>query len=164
MCHGHPHNHPCGHQSVTWHYCPSAVIDLSTGYETPCQNITFAVSQSSSASCPLANCDFRHTYGEGWTCCQCGGRNGGGWCSNMRPRQERNALTGGLDWVERCDHGCCVSCAKDASCGSEETYRKSGRKGKETRVRRPSFRSGSSVSAYNIKLDYRGKEKAVSLS
>ncbi|KAL1835722.1 hypothetical protein VTJ49DRAFT_6162 [Mycothermus thermophilus] len=113
MCHGHPHTHSCGHQSVTWHYCPSAVIDLTTGYETPCQNITFAASQSSSASCPLANCDFQNAGGGGWTCCQCGGRNSSGWCNNMRPRYERNPFTGEWDWFELCDHGCCLNCIKD---------------------------------------------------
>jgi len=47
MCHGHPHCYSCGHQSMEWHHCPSAVMNLETGYETPCPNITFAASQPS---------------------------------------------------------------------------------------------------------------------
>lgn len=113
MCHGHPHTHACGHQSVTWHYCPSAFIDLGTGYETPCQNITFAASQPSSARCPLANCDYQSAAGRGWTCCQCGGRNNGGWCSNVWQRYERNPLNQEWERLERCDHGCCRNCVKD---------------------------------------------------
>jgi hypothetical protein len=115
MCHGHPHYHSCGHQSVTWHYCPSALIDLETGYETPCPNITFAASQSSTAACPLANCDFRSAGGGGWTCCKCGGRNSSGWCLNAspEPKWEKNSITNEWEWMERCDHGCCRSCTKD---------------------------------------------------
>ncbi|KAK4232781.1 hypothetical protein C8A03DRAFT_48441 [Achaetomium macrosporum] len=116
MCHGHPHYHSCGHQSVTWHYCPSAVIDLTTGYETPCTNITFAASQPSTSSCPLANCDFRNAGDGGWTCCKCGGRNSSGWCKKMspNPKWERNPITNEWEWIERCDHGCCRNCVKDA--------------------------------------------------
>ena len=123
MCHGHPHCHSCGHQSVTWHYCPSALIDLETGYETPCPNITFAGSQASTASCPLANCDYSSAGGGGWTCCQCGGRNTSGWCTNLSPapKWERNSVTNEWEWIERCDHGCCRSCIKDRKfdCASE---------------------------------------------
>jgi hypothetical protein len=46
MCHEHPRYHSCSHQSVRWHYCPSALIDLETCYQAPCPNITFAASQS----------------------------------------------------------------------------------------------------------------------
>lgn len=115
MCHGHPHYHCCGHQSVTWHYCPSAGIDLKTGYETPCPNTTFATSQPSTSSCPLANCDFRSAGGGGWTCCICGGWNTGGWCGNTspNPKWEQNPITNEWEWIERCDHGCCRNCAKD---------------------------------------------------
>jgi hypothetical protein len=115
MCHGHPHYHSCGHQSVTWHYCPSALIDLETGYETPCPNITFAASQPSTGNCPLANCDFHSAGTGGWTCCQCGGRNSSGWCKNMSldPKWEKNPITNEWEWVDRCDHGCCRSCEKD---------------------------------------------------
>jgi hypothetical protein len=123
MCHGHPHYHSCGHQSVTWHYCPSALIDLETGYETPCPNITFAASQPSTANCPLANCDFRSAGGGGWTCCKCGGRNSSGWCKNMslNPRWEKNPITDEWEWIERCDHGCCRGCIKDrkSDCSGE---------------------------------------------
>ena len=112
MCHGHPHHHPCGHQSVNWHYCPSALIDLETGYETPCSNITFAGSQPSNSGCLLANCDFG---GSAWTCCNCGGRNTSGWCTNAspNPRFEKNTITNDFEYVETCDHGCCRNCTKD---------------------------------------------------
>ncbi|AEO56700.1 hypothetical protein MYCTH_2058752 [Thermothelomyces thermophilus ATCC 42464] len=115
MCHGHPHHHTCGHQSVTWHYCPSALIDLETGYETPCHNITFAASQASASPCPLVNCDFRSAGSGGWTCCKCGGRNDSGWCVNAspEPRWEMNPVTNEWEWMDRCDHGCCRSCIKD---------------------------------------------------
>lgn len=123
MCHGHPHYHSCGHQSVTWHYCPSALIDLETGYETPCPNITFAASQSSTAACPLANCDFRSAGGGGWTCCKCGGRNSSGWCLNAspEPKWEKNSITNEWEWMERCDHGCCRSCTKDRKNSHDRT-------------------------------------------
>jgi len=115
MCHGHPQRHSCAHQSVIWHYCPAALIDLETGYETPCPNITFAASQPSTASCPLANCDFRNTGGGEWICCQCRGQNNSGWCINMSPdpKWERNPLTNEWEWIDKCDHGCCRSCIKD---------------------------------------------------
>ncbi|KAL2162889.1 hypothetical protein VTH06DRAFT_6725 [Thermothelomyces fergusii] len=135
MCHGHPHHHSCGHQSVTWHYCPSAVIDLETGYETPCHNITFAASQPVSSPCPLANCDFRSTGGGGWTCCKCGGRNDGGWCVNAspEPRWEMNPVTKEWEWMEKCDHGCCRNCVKDPQTSAGDASRKDGRKGKDSR-------------------------------
>lgn len=120
MCHGHPHYHSCGHQSVTWHYCPSALIDLTTGYETPCPSITFAASQSSTTACPLANCDFRSTGTLGWTCCKCGGWNDSGWCKNVfaEPKWNKNPITNEWEWMERCDHGCCRNCTKDSKSGS----------------------------------------------
>ncbi|KAF7553828.1 hypothetical protein G7Z17_g3344 [Cylindrodendrum hubeiense] len=66
MCHGHPRHHPCAHTSINWHYCPSALIDLETGYETPCQHTTFAPAQSISSDCPLQNCQFKDKGGT-WT-------------------------------------------------------------------------------------------------
>ncbi|KAK4040641.1 hypothetical protein C8A01DRAFT_46106 [Parachaetomium inaequale] len=164
MCHGHPHHHSCGHQSVTWHYCPSALIDLVTGYETPCPNITSAASQPSTSSCPLANCDFRSAGGGGWTCCKCGGRNNSGWCKNMSPvpRWEKNPITNEREWIERCDHGCCRNCVKDAPTSTTESKGKGGRKGKKSRKRRQSASAMASeaaaVAVYNITLDYSGKD------
>jgi hypothetical protein len=116
MCHGHPHIHPCGHQSVNWHYCPSALIDLETGYETPCPNITFASSQPVTSNCPLVNCDFRNAGGGSWICCNCGGKNTGGWCLHelSNPRTERNPLTNEWEEIRRCDHGCCRNCIKES--------------------------------------------------
>ncbi|AEO63168.1 uncharacterized protein THITE_2108070 [Thermothielavioides terrestris NRRL 8126] len=160
MCHGHPHYHSCGHQSVTWHYCPSALIDLTTGYETPCPNITFAASQLSSSSCPLANCDFRSTGGGVWTCCKCGGRNNGGWCKNMSsdPKWEKNPITNEWEWIERCDHGCCRNCVKDAPTGAGESSRKEARGGKESRKHRQNAASAvDPVAPFKITLDYSGK-------
>ncbi|KAH6641351.1 hypothetical protein F5144DRAFT_484336 [Chaetomium tenue] len=164
MCHGHPHYHSCGHQSVTWHYCPSALIDLETGYETPCPNMTFAASQSSTAACPLANCDFRSAGGGGWTCCKCGGRNSSGWCLNAspEPKWEKNSITNEWEWMERCDHGCCRSCTKDPQVSSGDVNRKEGRKGKESRRHRQNTSSSSpssdSVASYNIELNYSGND------
>ncbi|KAK4157546.1 hypothetical protein C8A00DRAFT_40121 [Chaetomidium leptoderma] len=160
MCHGHPHCHACGHQSVTWHYCPSALIDLQTGYETPCPNLTFAASQSSTATCPLANCDFRSAGGGAWTCCKCGGRNGGGWCQNAspNPKWEKNPITGEWEWIESCDHGCCRGCAKDPSTSTGESSRKEGKRGKESRKHRQNASAIANEvdprASYSITLDY----------
>ncbi|KAH6611666.1 hypothetical protein B0J18DRAFT_84362 [Chaetomium sp. MPI-SDFR-AT-0129] len=166
MCHGHPHYHSCGHQSVTWHYCPSALIDLETGYETPCPSITFATSQSSTTACPLANCDFRSTGTQGWTCCKCGGRNDSGWCKNVfaEPKWNKNPITNEWEWMERCDHGCCRNCAKDTKAGSKDASRKDTKGGKESRKRR---QNGSQISdadpvmTYTIKFESGVKEANV---
>ncbi len=187
MCHGHPHSHTCGHQSVTWHYCPSALIDLETGYETPCPNITFAASQPSTASCPLANCDFRSAGGGGWTCCKCGGRNTSGWCSNLapEPKWEKNPVTNEWEWIESCDHGCCRSCVKDrkfsmlrcfksfgegkafsdtsqAPANTGEPSSRKEKKGKDSRKHRGNVATVAfdpdTMASYNITLDYSGKD------
>jgi hypothetical protein len=111
MCHGHPRNHPCSHASVHWHYCPSAVIDLATGYESPCQNQSFAKSQQSNADCPLAHCSWGNLGGS-WICCACGrGPNTLGWCTTPVVRERTDPAT--LERVPRtetCDHGCCERC------------------------------------------------------
>ncbi len=114
MCHGHPRHHPCGHQSVTWHYCPRASIDLATGYETPCNKTTFASSQPSKTKCPLQNCEFK-THGGSWICCVCKqGPNTQGWCAfkSPTPSWQRNHITQKDEWVESCDHGCCKNCTR----------------------------------------------------
>lgn len=115
MCHGHPHHHPCGHQSINWHYCPSAQIDMDRGYETACNSSTFAASQPSNSRCFLKNCAYR-PENTGWTCCHCGGHNSGsGWCTNVLPegRWEQNALNNEWEYINACDHGCCQSCTQD---------------------------------------------------
>ncbi|KAK4645736.1 hypothetical protein QC761_204180 [Podospora bellae-mahoneyi] len=166
MCHGHPHIHGCGHQSMTWHYCPSALIDLETGYETACSNVTFAAPQPSNAACVLINCDYR-SGGTGWTCCNCGGRNTSGWCKNMspNPKWEKNTITNEWEWIETCDHGCCRNCAKDPSSNYGEPSRKDGKRSKDSRKHRHRTQgeAGSSSAAdpmasYNITLDYSSKE------
>ncbi|KAL2175174.1 uncharacterized protein P884DRAFT_228764 [Thermothelomyces heterothallicus CBS 202.75] len=159
MCHGHPYHHTCGHQSVNWHYCPSALIDLETGYETPCHNTTFAASQASASPCPLANCDFRSAGSGGWTCCKCGGRNDSGWCVNAspEPRWEMNPVTNEWEWLDRCDHGCCRSCIKDPQTSSGDSSGKDGGKGKDSQKHRQ-HSSVASSDVYNIELNYSGKE------
>lgn len=115
MCHGHPHEYTCGHTALTWHYCPSAHIDLRTGYQSPCANNTYAAAQPSGQKCPLRGCDFRNAAGNLWTCCQCDRRNNTGWCTGpaREPRWERNPGTCEWEWIDTCDHGCCKACTKD---------------------------------------------------
>ncbi|GAB1314806.1 hypothetical protein MFIFM68171_05016 [Madurella fahalii] len=164
MCHGHPYSHSCGHQSLTWHYCPSAVIDLETGYETPCSHITFAASQPSTMSCPLANCDFR-SAGGGWTCCNCGASNSGGWCTNVsaNPKWEKNAVTNEWEWIGACDHGCCKKCPKDVPTRSDEPSRNHGKKGKDSQKHKQEnpqevSAEGGPVASYSITLDYSARD------
>ncbi len=117
MCHGHPHNHICGHQSVTWHYCPKAAIDLTTGYETTCKKTTFASSQPSSAGCPLQNCEF-NACGGSWTCCVCKqGPNTLGWCSFIHNSWRMNSMTQEWEWIQTCGHGYCKDCTRDREFG-----------------------------------------------
>lgn len=88
---------------------------MNRGYETPCNTTTFAASQPSNSNCFLKNCAYR-AQNTGWTCCHCGGHNGGsGWCKNVLPegRWERNALNNEWEYIDSCDHGCCQSCAQD---------------------------------------------------
>jgi hypothetical protein len=113
MCHGHPRYHACAHTSLIWYYCPSAKIDLETGYETPCRNATFAPAQSSSLSCPLKNCQFADKGGS-WVCCKCNqGPNTQGWCSTPMTdiQDDLDALSLGGD-QRTCDHGCCDDCKR----------------------------------------------------
>ncbi|TDZ35599.1 hypothetical protein C8034_v000660 [Colletotrichum sidae] len=110
MCHGHPRWHPCSHTSINWHYCPSALIDLETGVETPCTHLSYATAQPSNADCPLVNCQFK-AMGGSWTCCQCGqGPNTQGWC--MMPRTPHNTHGMDAETSRTCDHGCCVDCVR----------------------------------------------------
>lgn len=113
MCHGHPRHHPCAHTSINWHYCPSALIDLETGYETPCQNTTFAPAQPISSDCPLQNCQFKDKGGS-WTCCSCQqGPNTRGWCTMPSSRLQVNPESFTIEAVEStCDHGCCSKCIR----------------------------------------------------
>lgn len=116
MCHGHPRYHECAHTSLVWYYCPSAKIDLETGYETPCRNTTFAPAQSSSLSCPLKNCQFADKGGS-WICCKCNqGPNTQGWCSTPLTdiQDDMGSLRIGGD-QRTCDHGCCDDCRRFGS-------------------------------------------------
>lgn len=105
MCHGHPRDHPCSHTSMIWYYCPSAHINLTTGYETPCSNVTLAPAQSSKAECPIKMCAFSNK-GRRWRCCRCGlGPNQKAWCAMRTGRMgEAGRMT--------CDHGCCENCTE----------------------------------------------------
>lgn len=111
MCHGHPRRHPCSHMSTHWHYCPSALIDLDTRIETPCQNQSFAKTQPSSQDCPLTHCNFTNLGGS-WTCCMCGqGPNTLGWCTMPVYRPAGSTDLTQVDMQpETCDHGCCERC------------------------------------------------------
>lgn len=113
MCHGHPRYHPCGHSSLVWYYCPSALIDLETGYETPCRNVSFAPAQSSNLDCPLQNCFFGEKGGS-WICCQCKqGPNNQGWCTTPAAGIETASIEYLVEEDQKtCDHGCCDQCAK----------------------------------------------------
>ncbi|EKJ79215.1 hypothetical protein ACHAPM_004446 [Fusarium culmorum] len=113
MCHGHPRHHPCAHTSINWHYCPSALIDLETGYETPCSKMSFAAAQPTKSDCPLQNCQFK-SKGGSWTCCACQqGPNTQGWCTKPLSRLTMNPESFSLETVETtCDHGCCSECVR----------------------------------------------------
>ncbi|KAI1749694.1 hypothetical protein F4782DRAFT_549473 [Xylaria castorea] len=97
MCHGHPHYHPCSHTSVKWLYCPEAIFDLSTGYETPCANPIYSTAQPVNSDCPLQNCNFKALKGS-WTCCVCGqGPNAQGWCTVLRRAMNWNPVTKSME-------------------------------------------------------------------
>ena len=113
MCHGHPRYHPCSHTSINWYYCPTALIDLETGYETPCSNVSFAPAQTTKLDCPLKHCDFKGKGGL-WICCSCKqGPNTHGWCMMPRSRLRRNSDTFAVEEIQTtCDHGCCKECTR----------------------------------------------------
>lgn len=112
MCHGLPKQHPCHHVSVTWHYCPSADINLDTGKSTACARQTFAKSTSIRSVCINEECCFRYSGGR-WYCCQCHqGPNTIGWCLSKRPVAfwHQNPVSGDWSIANDCDHGCCKNC------------------------------------------------------
>ncbi|KAI0160078.1 hypothetical protein GGR52DRAFT_177856 [Hypoxylon sp. FL1284] len=126
MCHGHPHFHPCSHTSVKWLYCPEAMFDLDTGYETPCSNPIYSTPQPTKLDCPLQNCNFKALMGN-WNCCVCGkGPNTQGWCTVPCRRMDWNPLTGRVEDMEvPCGHGCCSSCSPSSvprDTGSEVPF------------------------------------------
>ncbi|KAI1407684.1 hypothetical protein F5Y13DRAFT_195173 [Hypoxylon sp. FL1857] len=136
MCHGHPHYHPCSHTSVKWLYCPEAIFDLDTGYETPCSNPIYSTPQPTNVDCPLQNCNFKALMGS-WNCCICGkGPNTQGWCTALSRRMDWNPLTGKVEDMEvPCGHGCCSSCSPSSTSrgASPEISFADVRKGKSSR-------------------------------
>ncbi|KAI1330187.1 hypothetical protein F5Y16DRAFT_48428 [Xylariaceae sp. FL0255] len=144
MCHGHPHYHPCSHTSVKWLYCPEAIFDLSTGYETPCGNPIYSTAQPVNADCPLQNCNYKSLKGS-WNCCMCGkGPNTQGWCSALRRTVEWNPLTRRMETMEvPCGHGCCSKCSRYPSSrgSSPEISFTDVRKGRSSRKSHQSSKS-----------------------
>ncbi|KAK7906384.1 hypothetical protein PG985_016390 [Apiospora marii] len=118
MCHGHPHYHTCHHTSVKWLYCPEAMFDLETGYETPCSNPIYSTPQLASSECPLQNCLFKQLKGDRWTCCRCGhNANKEGWCVGKINHPFGSWTPRGLEpqsW-QTCGHGYCSKCNRDLS-------------------------------------------------
>lgn len=116
MCHGHPHYHTCHHTSVKWLYCPEAMFDLETGYETPCSNPIYSTPQLASSECPLQNCLFKQLKGDRWTCCRCGhNANKEGWCVGKINHPFGSWTPRGLEpqsW-QTCGHGYCSKCNPD---------------------------------------------------
>ncbi|KAK1966862.1 hypothetical protein LY78DRAFT_577525 [Colletotrichum sublineola] len=169
MCHGHPRWHPCSHTSINWHYCPSALIDLETGVETPCTHLSYATGQPSNADCPLLNCQFK-ALGGNWTCCQCGqGPNDQGWCTRLMPDQDPEGMATGT--AKTCDHGCCAECARylPTHVGSPEMAFGELRKGTASRKfgyssAERSHRRGSALSKINGFLDPEETAEATQLS
>lgn len=118
MCHGHPKDHPCSHTSMAWYYCPSAQIDLTKGYQTPCKNITLAPAQRSKNDCPLKLCAFKQKGGL-WQCCHCNhGPNDRAWCR----QQVVKKASGGRAVHSTCDHGCCKNCTEYGKHGEYIKY------------------------------------------
>ncbi|KAI1499555.1 hypothetical protein F5X99DRAFT_273194 [Biscogniauxia marginata] len=146
MCHGHPHYHPCSHTSVKWLYCPEAIFDLDTGYETPCSNPIYSKPQPTTLDCPLQNCNFKVLKGS-WNCCVCGkGPNTQGWCTMLRHRVDFNPLTGRVENMELpCGHGCCSMCSGSSASrsSSPEMSFSEVRKGKSSRKAYGSSRSSA---------------------
>ncbi|KAI2643739.1 hypothetical protein GGS21DRAFT_34359 [Xylaria nigripes] len=156
MCHGHPHYHPCSHTSVKWLYCPEAVFDLKTGYETPCANPIYSTAQPVNSDCPLQNCNFKALKGS-WNCCVCGqGPNTQGWCTVMSWVVDVNPLTGVEENMEvPCGHGCCTS----SRTSSPEISFVEARKGRVGRKGHSSSRS--SGHRRSSTYDYGGSFSAI---
>ncbi|KAH9884275.1 hypothetical protein F4778DRAFT_800235 [Xylariomycetidae sp. FL2044] len=158
MCHGHPHHHPCQHTSVKWLYCPEAVFDLETGYETPCSNPIYSTPQPTNVDCPLSNCHFSALRGS-WTCCKCGsGPNTQGWCNALSQQVVYNPMTRNNELMElSCGHGCCSKCNRTPASGSAspEISFSDMRKGKVGRKSHGTSRS--STHKRNPTYDYGGK-------
>lgn len=113
MCNGHPKEHRCAHTSMTWHYCPSARLDLQTGIVSPCGRNQIAATQSSKAACPLHYCNFDSKNGS-WLCCQCHqGPNTRGWCTQRLTSQQVGIESHAIGELQMtCDHGCCDRCTQ----------------------------------------------------
>ncbi|CAJ2510523.1 Uu.00g133320.m01.CDS01 [Anthostomella pinea] len=146
MCHGHPHYHPCRHTSVKWLYCPEAVFDLDTGYETPCSNPIYSTPQPTSVDCPLQSCNFKPLKGS-WICCVCGqGPNTQGWCTTITRGYGYNTDTGQVEAMDApCSHGCCSKCTRssNSTSSSPELSFSEIRKGKSSRKGHSSGRSSA---------------------
>ncbi|KAL1887689.1 hypothetical protein Cpir12675_006448 [Ceratocystis pirilliformis] len=113
MCHGLPRLHQCSHTSLTWNYCLGAVLDLSTGYASPCAKKSIARLQPTMGKCQLKNCYFMD-LGSQWTCCMCNnGPNEKGWCEAILPKYVKDPETHRTKVVETfCSHGCCANCIR----------------------------------------------------
>ncbi|KAI0117983.1 hypothetical protein GGR51DRAFT_555265 [Nemania sp. FL0031] len=120
MCHGHPQIHPCYHTSVKWLYCPEAIFDMATGYETPCSHPIYSAAQPVNTDCPLKNCNFKVLKGR-WKCCLCGyGPNKKGWCTATRLGMNWNPVMQRMENMEvQCGHGCCHKCSHQPSSKPE---------------------------------------------
>ncbi|KAK0652842.1 hypothetical protein B0T16DRAFT_291511, partial [Cercophora newfieldiana] len=112
MCHADSHLHPCGHSGTQWTYCRESRL-TGTGTAPPeCSDRTWGNSVRTTEHCPLAYCNFKP--GSTWTCCACGGsQNREGWCLHDRGRWERDAFTGWMNWIDKCEHNCCTNCTRD---------------------------------------------------
>ncbi|KAK8869417.1 HOOK domain containing protein [Apiospora arundinis] len=141
MCHGHPHYHTCHHTSVKWLYCPEAMFDLETGYETPCSATIYSTPQLASNECPLHNCQLKQLKGDSWACCRCGhNANKEGWCVGKINHPFGSWTPRGLEpqnW-QTCGHGYCSMCNRDLSsyrAGTPTKQASEQRKGKNGRKR-----------------------------
>ncbi|KAK8118042.1 uncharacterized protein PG998_006323 [Apiospora kogelbergensis] len=135
MCHGHPHYHTCHHTSVKWLYCPEAMFDLETGYETPCSNPIYSTPQLASGECPLQNCLFKQLKGDRWTCCRCGhGTNKEGWCVGKINHPFGSWSPRGLEpqtW-QTCGHGYCSKCSRDCTPTEQVGEQRKGKSGRKS--------------------------------
>ncbi|KAK3940600.1 hypothetical protein QBC46DRAFT_288103 [Diplogelasinospora grovesii] len=120
MCRGFPINHPCGHMSVKWDFCPPVRSSKNFDpqrHSEPCDKHSFSASQPSNDRCILRHCAYHKVLEQGhgrWTCCKCHGRvENIGYCENPDPKPEWYVLdpdTQEFRPGELCNHGCCRSC------------------------------------------------------